>query len=195
MGAAWFDFAMSEDVCRPYRQLARNNLLANRRLHLACAALQPGEWDALRVSFFPSIRATLNHILIVDRFYLDAMAGGRLGVAAFDDAEPCASFADLIAAQAPLDAQALVLCEGLRPADLGHEVRIHRRDRVQVEVVADVLMHLFLHDQHHRGQVHAMLAGTSVAPPQLDEFFAADDARFRRADLQAIDKDEAWIRR
>ena len=60
------------DPCRPYRQLARNALLANRRLHLACAALRPGEWEAARVAFFPSIEATMNHILVVGWFYVDA---------------------------------------------------------------------------------------------------------------------------
>ena len=34
-----------------------------------------------------------------------------------------------------------------------------------------VLAHLFQHQIHHRGQAHAMLAGTDVPPPQLDEFF------------------------
>ena len=34
-----------------------------------------------------------------------------------------------------------------------------------------ILAHLFQHQIHHRGQAHAMLAGTAVPPPQLDEFF------------------------
>lgn len=186
---------MTSDPCRAYRKLARNSELANRRLHLACAALRPGEWEAPRVGFFPSLKATLNHILIVDRFYLDAVQGGTLGVAAFDDEEPCADIAALAAAQSAMDAQAVALCEALTPADLGREVRIHRQDRVQVEGLADTLMHLFLHDQHHRGQAHAMLAGTSVAPPQLDEFFMADDARARVRDLADLGRDEDWIMR
>jgi hypothetical protein len=49
-----------------------------------------------------------------------------------------------------------------------------------------VLAHLFQHDIHHRGQVHAMLAGTAVAPPQLDEFFLAQDADLRAEDLRAM---------
>jgi uncharacterized damage-inducible protein DinB len=49
-----------------------------------------------------------------------------------------------------------------------------------------VLAHLFQHDIHHRGQVHAMLAGTRVAPPQLDEFFLAQDAPLRAAELEAL---------
>ena len=34
-----------------------------------------------------------------------------------------------------------------------------------------LLAHLFQHQIHHRGQAHAMLSGSGVAPPQLDEFF------------------------
>ena len=94
-----------------------------------------------------------------------------------------------------MDAAAAALCEGLQAADLGREVRIHRGDRVQLERLDDTLLHLFLHDQHHRGQVHAMLSGSSVPPPQLDEFLMADDARFRVADLAAAGWDEAALAR
>jgi uncharacterized damage-inducible protein DinB len=41
--------------------------------------------------------------------------------------------------------------------------------------VGDILMHLFQHQLHHRGQAHAMLSGTRVAPPQLDEYFLSAD--------------------
>ncbi|HXX08302.1 MAG TPA: damage-inducible protein DinB, partial [Pseudolabrys sp.] len=36
------------------------------------------------------------------------------------------------------------------------------------------------------GQAHAMLSGTSVAPPQLDEFFAAGEAPLRAAEFDAL---------
>ena len=183
------------DPCRPYRQLARNALLANRRLHLACAALRPGEWQAARVSFFPSIEATLNHILVVGWFYVDALHGGTLGVAAFRDEIPCRNAVELAAAQQALDRRLGAFCDGLTADQLAAEVHIHRVGRVQVETVADTLMHLFLHDQHHRGQVHAMLSGSMVRPPQLDEFFMGDDRSARVADLTALGRDEARVMR
>ena len=31
-----------------------------------------------------------------------------------------------------------------------------------------ILGHVFNHQTHHRGQVHALLSGTAVAPPPLD---------------------------
>jgi uncharacterized damage-inducible protein DinB len=183
------------DPVRPYRQLARNARLANRRLGLAIAALHPGEWQAARTSFFPSLCATLNHIYTVDLFYIDAVEGGTLGIAAFDIEEPYPDPTALFAAQSALDQTVVSLVDALSPADLSRAVHIHRRDRIQTETLADTLMHVFLHAQHHRGQVHAMLSGTSITPPQLDEFFMADDARFREKDLAALGWDEAVIMR
>jgi uncharacterized damage-inducible protein DinB len=183
------------DPCRPYRQLARSNHLANRRLQIAIAALQPGEWQAPRTGFFPSLRATLNHIYIVDLFYIDAAHGGTLGLAAFDIAEPFPDPDALATAQNALDLRILATVESLGPGDLARPVHIHRGPRVQTETLADTLMHLFLHSQHHRGQAHAMLSGTSVPPPQLDEFFMTDDARFRTEDLAALGWTETTLRR
>ena len=54
------------------------------------------------------------------------------------------------------------------------------------ETIGDLLAHLFQHQIHHRGQVHAMLSGTSVAPPQLDEYFLAFDADRRQAEVARL---------
>lgn len=179
------------DPLRPYRQLARNNLLANRRLHRAVVTLQPGEWQAPRTGFFPSLSATLNHIHIVDLFYIDAIHGGTLGPQAFVVREPHSDPSSLAAAQDALDLRMITLCDGLATADLARPVHIHRATRIQIETLADTLMHLFLHSQHHRGQAHAMMSGTSTATPQLDEFFMTDDAAARAADLAALGWTEA----
>ena len=72
----------------PYRTMAYNNAWANHRLLTACARLTPEEFTAKRTGFFPSLRATLNHILIIDHFYVDAMEGGTLGPAAWADRSP-----------------------------------------------------------------------------------------------------------
>lgn len=53
------------------------------------------------------------------------------------------------------------------------------------------LAHLFMHQTHHRGQVHAMLSGTAVAPPQLDEFLMETDAPFRETGMEAVGMVEA----
>ena len=164
------------------RAFARNNAWANHRLHGACAQLSHGELHAPRTSFFPTIMKTLNHILTVDWFYVDALAGGDLGPRAYEVEEPFGELADLRAAQRASDMKLIGLVDG----DPEREVRLQRADHVQVERACDVLMHLFQHQIHHRGQVHAMLSGTHVAPPQLDEFFMREELPLRRAELDEL---------
>jgi uncharacterized damage-inducible protein DinB len=57
---------------------------------------------------------------------------------------------------------------------------------VQVDRARHVAMHLMTHQIHHRGQAHAMLAGTRIEPPQLDEFLMPSEVSFRRDDLAAL---------
>ena len=184
---------MPDAAMLPYRGLAHNNAWANHRLLAACARLPQAEWTAPRAGFFPSLRATLNHILVIDRFYVDAMEGGTLGPAAFADPEPCADAASLRAAQGEVDRRLIALVEALDAAGLSRIVAVHRGGRVQRERMDRLLLHLFQHDIHHRGQAHAMLSGASVAPPQLDEFFSADEAPLRAGDFAALGFTEKGI--
>lgn len=176
---------------RIMRKLAQNNRLANHRLLTACLALQPGEFEAPRVSFFPSLKATLSHILTVDWFYVDALEGGTLGPKAWDPEEPFDAIGPLASAQFAVDQRLLAFTLGLTDARLAAETRVHRATRIQVERTDDLLLHLFMHQTHHRGQVHAMLSGSSVKPPQLDEFLTASDFRDRIDDVAALGWSEA----
>ncbi|HYC04862.1 MAG TPA: DinB family protein [Azospirillaceae bacterium] len=185
------------DVAQPYRAMAYNNAWANHRLLTACLRLSAAEFAAPRTGFFPSLRATLNHIVIIDRFYVDALEGGTLGLAALRDPEPCPDAASLRAAQAAVDRRLIAVTEGLDVAALERVVRIHRGERVQEERMDRLLLHLFQHQVHHRGQAHAMLSGTSVPPPQLDEFFSEEEWPLRAAELAELGLSEAviWARR
>ena len=177
---------MSYDPLRVFRKLARNNRLANFRLHHACLQLSQEEFVASRVSFFPTIRATLNHIYTVDRFYIDAVKGGTLGLAAFAKEEPFETMAELRRAQAELDEVLIAFVDGLEEDGLAATVNIHRGTRIQQDRCDDILSHLFQHQTHHRGQAHAMLSGTTIKPPQLDEFIVGDDAKARKEEMDAL---------
>ena len=169
------------------RAMARNNAWSNHRLLTACAGLTAAEYVAPRVGFFPSIHLTLNHILIVDWYYVDALEGAGGGPALHADPVPCAGLAALDEAQRAVDRRLIAWCEGLDAARAESTVVLVRAAGQRFsERAADVLAHLFVHQIHHRGQVHAMLSGTGVAPPQLDEFFLAQDAPLRRAELDAL---------
>jgi uncharacterized damage-inducible protein DinB len=167
-GSAIATVELMTDATQPYRAMAYNNAWANYRLLAACTRLSPAELTAARTGFFPSIRATLNHILVLDRFYVDAMEGGSLGPAAWADPEPCATIEALRQAQADVDKRLIAVVERLDAAGLAHIVAVHRGTRIQHERIDRLLLHLFQHQIHHRGQAHAMLSGTSVPPPQLD---------------------------
>jgi uncharacterized damage-inducible protein DinB len=175
-----------------FRAMAYNSAWANHRLLAACARLTQAEFEASRTSFFPSIKATLNHILIIDWFYVDSLEGGRLGPKAWADPTPCATVVILQREQAAVDRRLIAVSEALTEASLSGEVRCNRGD-IQVERRDRLLLHLFQHQVHHRGQAHAMLTGTSAKPPQLDEFFAEGEAPLRAADLAALGWSEATV--
>lgn len=183
--------AASLDPCRAWRKLAQMNRLANHRLHGVCAGLSAEDYAAPRVGFFPSIRETLNHILLVDRFYINALEGHPLDRAALDAAAALTTLEALSAAQVQSDARLLALVAGMTPDGLARLVRVDRGERQQFDRADDLLSHLFQHQTHHRGQVHAMLCSTPIAPPQLDEFIVGDDAAARAADMAALGWTEA----
>lgn len=156
-----------------FRTMARNNAWANDRLLEACEGLDSAGFRAARTSFFPSLAATLNHSYAVDQYYLDALEEGGLGAAVFTGVPEFVEAAPLRAAQAASDRRLLRFCDRLESRDLARCVRTDRGPRHGriLERIDALLPHLFLHQTHHRGQAHAMLAGTHIKPPQLDEFF------------------------
>jgi len=169
------------------RALARNDAFANRRLGAALAGLSAEAFAAARTNFFPSLRETANHLLEVELYYLDALEGGGRGVSVFADFRPFDDPAALVAAQAETDRRLVAFCDGLGDDELARLVVTDRGPRGAVpERVDALLLHLVQHQIHHRGQIHAMLAGTAVAPPQLDEWFLAFDTDTRAADEAAL---------
>lgn len=165
---------------------ARANRLANHRLHAAMAPLTREELHAPRTSFFPSLIETLNHILMVDVYYIAALHGEADMVAQADAVPAHDTLPPLAAAQAAADARLIAFCDSADAATLEAEVRLQRRDHVQRDRAGHVLAHLLNHQVHHRGQVHAMLAGTRVAPPQLDEFMMPSEAHLRTVEMTAL---------
>src|SRR5437588_11762207 len=150
------------------RAMAYNNAWANHRLLTACARLTQAEFEAPRTGFFPSIQATLNHILIIDRFYVDALEGGTLGPAAWADPVPCPAVSDLKPAQAAVDRRLIAWCEALDEPGIDRLIHVHRGTRVQTERADRRLPHLFQQQTHHRGQGYAILSITTADPPLHD---------------------------
>ncbi|SIR02303.1 Uncharacterized damage-inducible protein DinB (forms a four-helix bundle) [Rhizobium sp. RU35A] len=172
---------------------AYNNAWANHRLLTACRKLSADDLAASRTSFFPSIIHTLNHILTVDWFYVSALEGRPMGYAAFDTEIPFQDFSDLEREQRAIDRRLIDHCRQIQTDELSRIVVIPRAHSEQRERTDRLLLHLFQHQIHHRGQVHAMLSGTPVAPPQLDEFFSVGEEALRRADFAELGFSETQI--
>jgi len=151
-----------------FRLLAAYNRGANRRLYDACSGLGDADRRRDRGAFFGGIHGTLNHILLGDRIWLARFDGGTvpstgLDAILYDD------FADLRAAREAEDARILAFVARLGPADLARTVAyVNNEGRRFDDPVDMLLLHLFNHQTHHRGQVHGMLCQAGVGPPVLD---------------------------
>jgi uncharacterized damage-inducible protein DinB len=187
-------------LARHLATMAYNNAWANHRLLTSAGRLPPADFIATRTSFFPSLKATLNHNLTVDWFYVDALERGLSGQPPnpdarryFDPAHPVDECRPLHEAQRKVDRRLVELCVGLTDDRLDTPIGVVRATGVEHETTTRLLAHLFQHQIHHRGQAHAMLAGTDVKPPQLDEFFCAGDAPLRAVELAELGYSEALI--
>ncbi|CEL29144.1 DinB family protein [Pseudomonas fluorescens] len=190
---------MNQPLSHHLLTMAYQNAWANHRLAKAWTQLDDSDLSASRVSFFPSLRLTLNHILTCDWFYVDALERELRGdephpdcYVFFNAAEPFADPLPLREEQARVDRRLIAYCEQLRDADLGRLVTI-AREIPQHDSRLRMLSHLFEHQIHHRGQVHAMLSDTAVKPPQLDEFFCVGEARLRAGDFAELGWTEELI--
>ena len=136
---------------------AFNNAWANHRLLGACAGLSAAEFEARRTGFFPSLKATLNHNLTVDWYYVDALERSLVGRAPnaawlrfFEPEQPCAPRESLAAEQTASDRRLIAACDRLDEAALARAVIVPRREGLTHEPLPRLLAHLFQHQVHHR---------------------------------------------
>ena len=182
------------DLADFLRVQVRANRLANRRLHAAMAPLTRAELHAPRIGFFPSLIETLNHVLSVDQYYTCALYGEPDGASHWARFVPADDLPALSECQRVCDERLIAFCDALDAAGCARGVAMDRGEgRVQHDCVANVLAHVAMHQTHHRGQLHAMLSATAVAPPQLDEFLMPSEAHFRVADMAALGWDEREV--
>ncbi len=173
---------------------ARANRMANLRLHAAMSSLSADELQAPRTAFFPTLMGTLNHIVGVDEYYVGVLHGQTDGDERWAAFRSAATLPELAQRQRASDERLIAWLDAADGAALDQRVRMPRdQGRWQVDAAAHVLAHLFMHQTHHRGQVHAMLSATAVAPPQLDEFLMPSEPHLRRVEMAALAWSEAQV--
>ena len=62
-------------------------------------------------------------------------------------------------------------CKDAGPDLLQATRQTERKEETVTERVDALLLHLFQHQVHHRGQAHVQLHTAGIAPPQLDDFY------------------------
>jgi len=81
----------------------------------------------------------------------------------------------------------MAYCDRLTAAVCNRAVSLQRgKDFYVNERVEAVLNHLFVHQIHHRGQVHAMLAGTSAKTAAARRILPGAGRALRRHELLAL---------
>ncbi|MGY6710650.1 MAG: DinB family protein [Rhizobiaceae bacterium] len=143
------------------RLMARYNEEMNARWLAAASRLDDAERRADRGAFFGSIHGTFNHILWADRVWLWRLAGAdepthpRAKSASF-----VGDFEELSAFRTRTDREIVEWAQGVTPAFLAAPVTwFAGTPREFTSPQALRVAHMFNHQTHHRGQIHALLTG------------------------------------
>jgi uncharacterized damage-inducible protein DinB len=151
-----------------FQMMARYNRIANQRLYDCCTQLSDAERKKNRQAFFKSIHGTLNHIMVGDRNWMTRFEGG-VASSAHLDAILYEDFDELRAARIREDERIERFAAGLSETFLDGEIAYVSNEGESFRRLAAMLLaHLFNHQTHHRGQVHAMLSQAGIATPVLD---------------------------
>ncbi len=154
------------------RMMARYNRWQNRSLVAAADRLTDAARWQDRGAFFGSIAGTLNHILWDDRVWLARLTGDRAAAERIGARHPYTDaprdWGTYRSERAALDDDIVAWADALRHADLDRAVPWQRGpDTVETGCGFNVA-HLFNHQTHHRGQVHAMLTSAGLSPDPTD---------------------------
>lgn len=149
--------------------MARFNEWANARLYGAVARLTEEDYRAERGLFFGSIHRTLNHLLVVDRLWTRRIDGEPHGIVSLDMVLHD-SLEELSRAREEEDRRLIRQVDSLDEAELRRMVPYRRIIGVgEARTRCDhILITLFNHQTHHRGQAHAALTQAGIEPPPLD---------------------------
>ena len=152
-----------------FRMFARYNRWANATLLAALDAMSDEDWHRDAGLFFRSVHGTLNHLLVADIIWLSRFTG-RSGAPTRLDAILHEERADIVVARSDMDAEILNWVEGLDEATLNGEFTYTPVTNPEpvTQRLAPALAHVFNHQTHHRGQVHAATTRFLDVSPAID---------------------------
>ncbi|MCR9256858.1 MAG: DinB family protein [Alphaproteobacteria bacterium] len=160
------------------KTMARYNAWQNRSLYRAADRLQDAARRQDRGAFFGSIHATLCHVLWADRMWMSRFAGWeRPEGGTRKSVEFVQDWQALTVARQEADAALLDWAVSMTDSRLSGDLtyRSSAAGREITKPRAQLVVHMFNHQTHHRGQVHAMLTAAGARPDETDlPFMPAD---------------------
>lgn len=153
----------------PYPLLARFNRWCNRRFFEWAAGLTEEERRLDRGAFFGSIHNTLDHLMTVDRLWLDRIDGRANSTTSFKVVQ-IESFAQLRVERAAEDERIIRMVDRVaRHQAFERTISYRYISGAQAESPMHLIfLTLFNHHSHHRGQVHCMLTQAGLEPEDSD---------------------------
>ena len=163
------DEGATVNALEPLRLSAAYNRWVNEGLYAACAALDGADYLRDLGAFFRSVHGTLNHLLLVDRLWLERLRGLAPAFTGLDT-ELHGDFDALCAARGEADTAIVDYVDTLDAAALAQPLCftsfVTRRTMRMLRWVG--LTQLFNHQLHHRGQVTVLLGRQSVDYGDID---------------------------
>ena len=151
-----------------FQLLANYNTWANTKIFSACKQLDDLEYKKDRKAFFSSIYGTLNHLLVVDRAYISRIKGEDHGLLSLDQIL-YENLYQLEGARIIEDQHLVDLVNNLSKESIHKEITYRGFDSgKQTYTINIILLTLFNHQTHHRGQIHNMLSQAGIKTPQID---------------------------
>lgn len=151
--------------------MAAYSTWANARLGAACAQLSGPELRRDEGAFFRSVHGTLNHLIVADRIWQARFIGAPDPGLALDE-QPCDDMPALAAARIEADAAWERIVAEIPAARLSEDLVYRTTAGIPMRTkTGETLMHVFNHQTHHRGQIHAMLTRIAGEAPPLDLLF------------------------
>jgi uncharacterized damage-inducible protein DinB len=157
--------------------MARYNAWQNQSIFAAARALTDAAREADRGAFFGSIRASLSHLMWGDLMWMARFDGGQSPGGTITASPDMFDWPSLWADRPKLDARIAAWAWMVTPDDLAGDLCWHSfaLGRDMAKPYGLCVMHLFNHQTHHRGQVHAMLTAAGATPDDTDLPFMPDE--------------------
>ena len=142
------------------------NIWANQRMYSLAATMTDTHLREDQGAFFGSMLGTLSHILRADRIWLASFSGSK---AQLHETPPFERLSDLYEERKKEDLRILTFVENLGDADTNQPIRYRRSNgELHENPLGPLVLHMFNHQTHHRGQAHTIATSLGYAPGSLD---------------------------